>query len=121
MCLQSPPDWALYRLHILQTTEVPAGGERQTITTLTLSQQTRPKVTYRKTLSQHAGLLQFPWSTKFLHISAEVTVSTLRSNAGLTALTPAARRHVVSPECAAMLNPNQARYAQKCKQRSQNG
>lgn len=108
-CLRSPPDWALYRPHILQTAEVPAGGDRQTITTLMLSQQMRPKATYRKTLSQHAGLLQFPWSTKFLHISAEVTVSTLGPNAGLTALTPAARRHVVSPECAAMLNSSTSR------------
>lgn len=38
MCLQSPLDWALYRLHILQTAEVPAGGDRKTITTLMLSQ-----------------------------------------------------------------------------------
>lgn len=104
MCLQSPLDWALYRLHTLQTAEVPAGGDQETINTLMLSQQPRPKETHRKTLSQHTGLLQFPWSTKFLHVSAEVTVSTLRSNAGLTALTPTARRHAVLPECAAMLN-----------------
>lgn len=68
--------------------------------------------TYRETLSQHAGLLQLPWSTKFFHISAEVAVSTLRPNAGLTALTPAARghgKHVVSSECAAMLNSSKLR------------
>lgn len=81
----------------------------ETVTTRTLSQQTRPKATYRKTLSQDAGLLQLPWSAKFLHVSAEVTVSALRPNAGLAALTPAARTHaVVSPECAAMLNSSES-------------
>lgn len=51
-------------------------------------------MTYRKTLSQHAGLLQFPWPTKLLHISTEVTLSTLWPHAGFAALTPEGRRHV---------------------------
>lgn len=51
--------------------------------------------TYRQTLAQHTGLLELPWTSKLLHVSAEVAVSTLRSHTGLTALTPAAR-HVTT-------------------------
>lgn len=69
-----------------------------------------PTATYRETLSQHAGLLQLPGASKFLHVSAEVAVSALGPNAGLTALTPAAGRHGkhgVSSECA---KPNNSTF-----------
>lgn len=111
MCLQCPPDWALYRLHTPQTAEVLAEeGQTDNRTGKNVDAFASKQdltATYRETLSQHASLLQLPWSTKFFHISAEVAVSTLRPNAGLTALTPAARRHgkhIVSSECAKLNN-----------------
>lgn len=51
-------------------------------------------VTYRETLSQNTGLLELPRSSKLLHVSAEVTVSTLWSHTGFTALTPAERENI---------------------------
>lgn len=45
--------------------------------------------THRETLPQHTGLLELPGAAELLHVSAEVTLSALRSHTGLAALTPA--------------------------------
>lgn len=51
-------------------------------------------LTHREALAEHAGLFEFPWTSELLHVSTEVTVPTLCSHTGLTALTPGTQTHI---------------------------